>query len=119
MPTGEETMLSSDLLCTVQQLSVKDKLLLIEVVTSLLRDDLTADKYGDSAQQNGSQYASLSTPDESETNAAFLIAQLLNRPNPTAEQMLPRGLFKGELNLSDEDFKIAEWHPSEKDLLGD
>jgi hypothetical protein len=112
-------MISVDLLCTVRQLSVKDKLLLIQFVSSLLSEDLPT-KQDNSERQNGSSAQNhWQTLDDVDDNMALVIAKLLSRPNPTPEQMLPRGLFKGQLNLSEEDFRIAEWHPSDKELLGE
>ncbi|MGB5050747.1 MAG: hypothetical protein WBO46_17520 [Caldilineaceae bacterium] len=49
---------------------------------------------------------------------AALAAELSARPNPPPEKMLPRGLFQG-LIVDEEDFKAAEWHPTDKELTGE
>ncbi|MCL4834225.1 MAG: hypothetical protein KJZ86_17410 [Caldilineaceae bacterium] len=49
---------------------------------------------------------------------AVLAAELSARPDPPPEKMLPRGLFQG-LIIDEEDFKAAEWHPTDKELTGE
>ncbi len=44
------------------------------------------------------------------------IEELLARPNPTPDQMMTYGLFEGRLDLDEEDFKAAEWNPSDEEL---
>jgi hypothetical protein len=41
----------------------------------------------------------------------------MERPKPAPRQMV-RGQFKGERMSTEEDFRIAEWHPSEDELNG-
>lgn len=49
---------------------------------------------------------------------AALAAELSARPDPPPEKMLRRGLFQG-LVIDEEDFKAAEWHPTDKELTGE
>lgn len=49
---------------------------------------------------------------------AALAAELSSRPNPPREKMLPRGLFAG-ITINDDDFRMAEYHPTDEELMGE
>jgi hypothetical protein len=112
-------MLPTPLLQTVRELSIQDKLLLVQTVAYMIQKELTAPENRASEQLNGARPEGFTKiMQEAEDGMRVRIAELLSRPKPTPEQMLPYGLFKGELNLSEEDFRAAEWHPSEEELSG-
>lgn len=113
-------MISETLLKSVRTLSVPDKLLLMQTVAYMLRQELAAYNQSANEQRNGAKSDRLAQiMQNAQTDASLMIAELLSRPQPTPEQMLPRGLAKGQLKLDDEDFRMAEWHPSEEDLVGE
>lgn len=113
-------MISETLLKSVRTLSVSDKLLLMQTVAYMLRQELAAYEQSTSEQQNGAKPHRLAQIMlDAQTDASLIVAELLSRPSPTPEQMLPRGLFKGQLQLDDEDFRMAEWRPSEEELVGE
>jgi hypothetical protein len=112
-------MLPKTLLQSIRALSVEDKLLLIQTIAYMLQKDLAACAQPPLDDQNSAEPSPLSAIREDGLQKMRVqIAELLSRPNPTPEQMLPYGLFKGQLALDDEDFRFAEWHPSEEDLSG-
>ncbi|MEZ4867425.1 MAG: hypothetical protein R3C14_39230 [Caldilineaceae bacterium] len=115
-------MVAPTLLESVRVLPIADKLALIEAISQMLQDELQRRPYS-----NG--HTKVQPPDTTPPNQVqprqggnqdikAVIAELLSRPDPTPEQMLPRGLLKG-LSIDEEDFLAAEWHPSEKELLGE
>ena len=55
---------------------------------------------------------------QSRRKMAVLAAELSSRPNPKPDQMLPYGLFKG-MHFTEEDFRAAEWHPTDAELKGE
>ncbi len=119
-------MVSASLLETVQALSVQEKLSLIHSITEMLQKDVSPSagapsRNGSSfsqprGMQDSSDVAEGYTPAQQEIRAQ--IQELFNRPNPTPEQMLPRGIWRGKAEFTDEDFKMAEWHPTDEELEG-
>ena len=112
-------MVSPQLLQSIRKLSIRDKLSVLHAVTEMLQEEFAVNG------QNGSQSdANILAPKQSapakhdKQDMAALVAELLNRPNPTPEQMLPYGIGQGQLNLTEDDFKIAEWHPTDEELDG-
>jgi|LakMenE01Jun11ns_1017448.scaffolds.fasta_scaffold9648954_1 hypothetical protein len=120
---GEHLMVTPALLESVRTLSIPDKVALIEAVSQMLQRELQ-----NPPRVNGhAKVESLPAREPAPLPAHLhvgnqdmkaLIAELLSRPDPTPEQMLPRGLLQG-LQFDEEDFRAAEWHPSEKELLGE
>ena len=110
-------MIPATLLQSIDELSVNDKLSLIEAITQMLQHDLAVN--GIATPQNGATGEKLATMPTGQQDMKALIAELFSRPNPPPEKMLPYGLFKGALALDEEDFRIAEWHPSDKDFTGE
>src|SRR5437588_5856604 len=109
-------MIPATLLQSVDELSVNDKLSLIEAITHMLQHDLAVN--GSAQPQNGATSEKLAVRPTGQQDMKALIAELFSRPNPP-EKMLPYGLFKGALALDEEDFRMAEWHPSDKDFTGE
>jgi hypothetical protein len=117
---GGILMISETLLQSIRNLSVPDKLLLMQTIADMLRKELATYEQSASEQQNGVESDRLAQIiQDAQHDMSVTIAELLSRPKPTPEQMLPRGLFKGQLSLDDEDFRMAEWHPSEEELVGE
>lgn len=113
-------MISETLLKSVRTLSISDKLLLIQTLAYMLRQELADNEQSANEHQNGAKPDRLAQiMQNAQNDASLIVTELLSRPNPTPEQMLPRGLFKGQLQLDDEDFRMAEWHPSEEELVGE
>ena len=119
-------MVSTSLLETVQALSVQEKLSLIHSITEMLQNDVSPNN--GTAAQNGSSSNQPRAPKELNTNKEGYtleqqkirakIQELLDRPNPTPEQMLPGGIWKGKVEFTEEDFKAAEWRPTDEELEG-
>lgn len=108
---------------TVRTLSVTDKLALIEAVSQMLQNELQSPPHlnGHAKGEESVKSVAIPLPAHLATgnqDMKAMIAELLSRPDPTPEQMLPRGLLQG-LQFDEEDFRSAEWHPSEKELLGE
>jgi hypothetical protein len=110
-------MISATLLQSVDELSVNDKLALIEAITQMLQHELAAN--GSAQQKNGATSEKLTVMPTGQQDMKALIAELFSRPNPPPEKMLPYGLFKGALAFNEEDFRMAEWHPTDKDFTGE
>jgi hypothetical protein len=110
-------MIPATLLQSVDELSVNDKLSLIEAITQMLQHDLAVNSIA--KPQNGATDEKLAVMPMGQQDMKALIAELFSRPNPSPEKMLRRGMFKGKLALNEEDFRLAEWHPSEKDFTGE
>ncbi len=110
-------MIPATLLQLIDELSVNDKLSLIAAITQMLQHDLAAN--GSAQPQNGATGEQLAIMPAAQQDMQALIAELFSRPNPPPEKMLPYGLFKGALALDEEDFRRAEWHPSDKDFPGE
>ena len=116
-------MVTPALLESVRTLSIPEKVALIEAVSQMLQRELQNPSRANGhakvdslpAQDLASLPAHLKVGNQ-EMNA--LIAELVSRPDPTPDQMLPRGLLQG-LQFDEEDFRTAEWHPSLKELLGE
>jgi hypothetical protein len=51
---------------------------------------------------------------EGKVIVTFLEAR--NGPRPGQGRMIYRGMFRGPIDTTEEDFKIAEWHPTEDEL---
>lgn len=117
-------MVAPALLASIQDLSVADKLALITAISQMLQNELqsqsTINGHAKVEQPESKDSVQLSSGELQTSNQDMkaLIAELLSRPDPTPEQMLPRGLLKG-MHFDEEDFRAAEWHPSEKELLGE
>ncbi len=110
-------MIPATLLQSIDELSVNDKLSLIEAITQMLQHELAPN--GSTQPQNGATSKKLAIVPPAQQDMKALIAELFSRPNPPPEKMLPYGLFKGALALDEEDFRMAEWHPSDKDFTGE
>ena len=110
-------MIPATLLQSVDELSVADKLSLIKAITQMLQHDLALN--GIAKPANGANGEKLTGMPVAQQDMQALIAELLSRPNPPPDKMLRRGMFKGRLALNEEDFRLAEWHPSEKDFTGE
>jgi len=116
-------MVTSALLESVRTLSIPDKVALIEAVSQMLQSELQ-----NPPRANGHAKVEPLLVQESAPLPAYLtvgnqdmkalIAELLSRPDPTPDQMLPFGIWKG-MQFDEEDFRAAEWHPSERELLGE
>ncbi|MFN8492904.1 MAG: hypothetical protein U0350_35195 [Caldilineaceae bacterium] len=110
-------MIPSTLLQSIDELSITDKLSLIEAITQMLQHELGAN--GAAKQQNGVPTEKLAPIPPAQQDMQAIVAELLSRPNPPREKMLPYGLFGGTLALDEEDFRLAEWHPTDKDFTGE
>ena len=110
-------MIPATLLQSIDELSVNDKLSLIEAITHMLQHELAVN--GNVQPQNGATGEKPAVMPTGQQDMKALIAELFSRPNPPPEKMLRRGIFKGRLALDEEDFRRAEWHPSEKDFTGE
>lgn len=115
-------MVEPTLLQSIEELAIGDKLALIEAITQMLQNELQSEgqsrPYTNGASKQSAPIAKPATVKTGNQDMQALIAELLSRPDPTPEQMLPRGLLKGMI-FDEEDFRAAEWHPSEKELLGE
>ncbi|RLT35912.1 MAG: hypothetical protein DWI57_15365 [Chloroflexi bacterium] len=114
---------------SVKQLSDGEKLAVIEATARMLRqaanDSSGADAvaeavllYGveeevETAKKESAQW--VGPISDSRPTLAAIIEELMSRPDPTPEQMLKRGLLKGVV-YNEEDFRAAEWHPSDEEL---
>ena len=116
-------MVAPALLESVRTLSVPDKLALIEAISQMLQDELRSRAHINGrakAHQSEKNLPEQPQPDAWQGNQDIkaMIAELLSRPDPTPEQMLPYGIWEG-VQFDEEDFRAAEWHPSDKELLGE
>jgi hypothetical protein len=124
--TKEVVMTWQEIAQAASKLSDSDKLKVIEAIVHTFPG-------GDAAKEVPATYEVAAHPVEEDENVreerldkwieqrtqtqdiAALIQELLSRPNPTPDQMLPRGILRG-INFTDEDFKAAEWHPTDEEL---
>ncbi len=119
----------------IRQLSNREKLALIEVTAQMLQKEQTTQETAMlPARDRAAEPSATQSVDEDNAadlsfeewkerqfeqgrhKMAALIAELLSRPDPPREKMLTYGLFKGRLNFDEEDFKAAEWNPSDEEL---
>lgn len=123
-------MTLSDILDSVRQLSENDKLALIEATAQMLRQtsDIKSDESVAGIAEVAERYAvdkvaisrdtfEIDFDELSDTDLETVLRGHLYCPNPEPHQMLPRGLLRG-MNLDEDDFRAAEWHPSPEDLAG-
>lgn len=116
----------NDLLAQIELLSDTDKQTLIaETMRMLPPEDnsMSAPKViAEVALADAYIATSTVVAPKAKTDEAYLakiraeIEELFARPNPTPDQMMTYGLFKGQLDLDEEDFKIAEWNPTDEEL---
>lgn len=110
----------AELVDAVQKLSRKEKLELIEAIAQMLQQ---ADAIAEAAPvyQLESEQTKQEAPQPEELfpkpqpALTEVIRELMSRPDPEPEQMLRPGLLKG-LVFDEEDFRAAEWHPSDEEL---
>lgn len=119
----EHLMVTPALLESVRTLSIPDKVALIQAVSQMLQRELQNPLHINGHAKVDSLPAQEKTPLPAHLKVGnqdmkALVAELLSRPDPTPDQMLPRGLLQG-LQFDEEDFRAAEWHPSAKELLGE
>jgi hypothetical protein len=123
-------MTLTDILHSVRQLSENDKLALIEATAQMLQQAL-----GERSDESVAAVAEVAAPyqiekvavsnstfeidfDElSDTDLESVLRAHLYSPNPEPQQMLQRGLLRG-MNFDEDDFRAAEWHPSQEDMAG-
>ena len=119
-------MTLNDLLTQIELLSDTDKRTLIAEAIRMLpaqENGLSAPKVlAEVALADAYIAAPIVATPKRQTDEAYLaklraeIEELFAQPNPTTDQMMTYGLFKGRLNLDEEDFKAAEWNPSDEEL---
>lgn len=107
-------MIPSTLLQSIDELSINDKLSLIEAITQMLQHQLGAN--GATKQQNGVTTEKLAPIPTAKQDMQAIVAELLSRPSPPREKMLRRGMFQGRVPVDEELFKLAEWHPTDEEL---
>lgn len=127
-------MTVEQILESVEQLSDGEKLAVIEAISRMMQRSLFAPSPSVAGRKakakpkrirtsliDDPQPAQVSVekivPEKDDPLTALLV-ELKNRPDPTPEQMLTRGLFKG-LVINEEDFRAAEWHPTDEELAGE
>lgn len=117
------------LLQQISQLSDDDKLAVIEATARMLRQTAHDSSQSDAIAEVASLYRvdeedeeQRAEPSQQESpfpkphpKLAEVIRELMSRPDPEPEQMLKRGLFEG-LIFNEEDFKAAEYRPSDEEL---
>jgi hypothetical protein len=109
-------MTLENVLQQVRTLSDKEKLALIESTAQMLQESRSAESSAGRSVATDSTAIKEDLFKQGRYNMAAIIEELMNRPNPTPEQMLTYGLFGRRLKLNKEDFKAAEWHPSDEEL---
>jgi len=110
-------MTLSDILDSVRQLSQNDKLALIEATAQMLRQ--TSDERSDDPVEAVAEVAVPYRVSDGVDKMRELLIELGNRPNPTRDRMLTYGLFKGRLNVTEDDLRAAEWHPTDEEMDGE
>ncbi|MBX3050496.1 MAG: hypothetical protein KF753_03410 [Caldilineaceae bacterium] len=114
---------------TIEQLTDSEKLTVIRATAGMLQrsaTDLpqidtvaeTAPLYRvdeDAAKAERGSASQKGSPVSSHPTLSEVIQELMSRPDPEPEQMLKPGLLKG-IVFDEEDFRAAEWHPSEEEL---
>ncbi|MCL4834223.1 MAG: hypothetical protein KJZ86_17400 [Caldilineaceae bacterium] len=110
-------MTLADILNEVRELSNNDKLALIEATAQMLRQ--AEDKDDVQPVEIVAEVAAPYRVSDGVAKMRELLIELGNRPNPRPEQMLTYGLFKGKLKVTDEDFRAAEWHPTDEEMDGE
>lgn len=106
-----------DVLQQVTKLSNADKLALIEATAQMLRE--ASDVNGDESVEAVAEVVAPYRVSEGVDKMRELLIELGNRPNPTPDKMITYGLFKGQLNVTDDDLRAAEWHPTDEELDGE
>lgn len=107
---------------TVATLSNDEKFELVEAVLQMLRESVATSQQAAIGTTQSIEVAEVIAPyrtDDAVARMRKLIIELDNRPNPRSEQMLTYGLFKGQLNITDEDMRAAEWHPTDAEMDGE
>lgn len=127
-------MTLENILPQVQKLSNQEKLALIEATAQMLQtEQAVKETAAPFSVEETTDPPAVSGPDETNADLSFeewqeqqfeqgrrkiaaLAQELLSRPDPPREKMLKYGLFKGQLSFDEEDFKAAEWHPTDEEL---
>jgi hypothetical protein len=100
-------MTLKEIIKNVQALSVAEQLALIEATTNMARR--TVEQIAPTAAEQVKALAY-------SASLAHVAADLINRPDPEPESQLRYGMFAGRLDLDEELFETANWHPSEEEL---
>ena len=115
-------MVAPTLLQSIQDLSIADKLALIEAITQMLQNELQSElqsrPYRNGASKQSAPIAESTTGKTGNQDMQALIAELLSRPDPIPDKMLYLGMFQGRIPVDEELFTLAEWHPSDGELAG-
>jgi hypothetical protein len=109
-------MTLDNVLQQVRKLSDNEKLALIESTVHMLQESQSATSASGEPVVPDLTDTKDQLIEQGQRKMAVIVHELLSRPNPTPEQMLTYGLFKGRLKLDEEDFKAAEWRPSQEEL---
>ncbi|MCX6047559.1 MAG: hypothetical protein NT075_20870 [Chloroflexi bacterium] len=88
-------MIPADLLASIHDLPINDKLSLIEAITQMLHQELAHDE----------EFPLIENRQQA---MKALITELLNRPNPAPEKVLQRGMFKGRVPVDEALFKLVD-----------
>lgn len=111
-----------DILQQITRLSDGEKLAVIEATARMLRQSVNHSSQTDAIAEVVSPYRVDDVKEfylvQGRQKMAALAAELSSRPNPPPEEMLPRGILKG-LVFDEEDFRAAEWHPTDEELAGE
>ena len=109
-------MTLDEIIQSVRELPVHEKLALIEATTHMVREavvEYNVDQHEQTEQTLDQRIKKLTT----ESDLKAIVADLLSRPNPPPEKMLRFGMLADQIpDLDLEDFKIAEWHPTDEEL---
>lgn len=115
-------MVAPTLLQSIQDLSIGDKLALIEAITQMLQNELQGElqswPYTNGTSKHSTPVAEPTVNKTGNQDMQALIAELLSQPTPTPDKMLYLGMFQGRIPVDEELFALAEWHPSDEELAG-
>ncbi len=117
-----------EILQQVQNLSIADKLTLIERTVRILRQDIGDGASVESVSETKASYTvdtdthgknlELPLDDLADAGIDAMLRSHLSSPDPDPSQMLHFGMFEGRIPLDEKYFRLAEWHPSPEDLAG-
>lgn len=113
----------------IEQLTDSEKLTVIQATIGMLQRSETGSPQidtvaevallyrmdGDATKAEEGSASRKGSPVSSHPTLSEVIQELMSRPDPEPEQMLRPGLLKG-IVFDEEDFRAAEWHPSEEEL---
>lgn len=90
-------MISETLLKSVRTLSMSDKLLFMQTIAYMLRQELAAyEQSANEQQQNGAKPDRLAQiMQDAQTDASLMVAELLSRPHPTPDKCYHAVYSKG------------------------